>query len=110
MSGLCTRQQKIHGLIPDKGKNFLISKMALVNTHIATHWVPEVLSSDVKTLGQNAYHSPPSSAKVKNKRNYNSTPNMPAQHVEEFLSFYLSFAAHISGHKNAFINVLPSLL
>ena len=35
---------------------------------------------------------------------------MPAQHVEEFLSFYLSFTAHISGHKNAFTNVLPSLL
>jgi len=104
MSGLCTRQQKIHGLIPDKGK------LALVNTHIATHWVPEVLSPDIKTLGQNAYPSPPSSAKVKNNWNYNSTPNMPAQHVEEFLSFHLFFAAHISGHKNSFINVLPSLL
>jgi hypothetical protein len=72
--------------------------------------VPEVLSPGVKTLEHKTYPSPPSSAKVKNNWNYNSTPNMPAQHVEEFLSFYLSLAAHISGHKNAVINVLPSLL
>jgi hypothetical protein len=109
MSGLCTRQQKIHGLIHDKGKNFLFSKLALLTTHIATDWVPEVLSPGVKTLGHNTYPSPPTSVKVKNNWNYTSTPNMPAQHVEEFLSFYLSFAAHIAGHKNAFINVLPSL-
>jgi hypothetical protein len=37
-------------------------------------WVPGALSSGVKQPGHEADHTPPSSADVKNARNYTSTP------------------------------------
>jgi hypothetical protein len=50
------------------------SIMALGPTQPPIQWVPGALSLGLKWLGNEADHSPPSSAKVKNVWSYISTP------------------------------------
>jgi hypothetical protein len=54
--------------------SILKMKYSAVMPHI--QWVPGVLLLGVKHLGREAYHSPPSSAKVKNLWSYTSTPTI----------------------------------
>jgi hypothetical protein len=51
------------------------SRPALWPTQPPIQWVPRTLSPEVKRPGREAYHSPPSSAEVKNARSYTSTPS-----------------------------------
>jgi hypothetical protein len=51
----------------------MVSRIALGPTHPPTQWIPGALSLEVKQLGHEADHSPPSSAKV-------HSPNMPSWH------------------------------
>jgi hypothetical protein len=50
------------------------SGTVLGTTQSPIQWVPGVLSLGVKRPGHEIDHSPPSSAEVKNARNYTSTP------------------------------------
>jgi hypothetical protein len=50
------------------------SRPALGLIHPLIQWVPGAFSLEVKRLGWEVYHSPPSSAEVKNAWSYTSTP------------------------------------
>jgi hypothetical protein len=50
------------------------SRTALGPTHTPIPWLPGALSLEVKRLGREADHSPPSTAEGKNARSYTSTP------------------------------------
>jgi hypothetical protein len=58
VTGLRTGQPEYHGSIPDKGKNFLFSKLALETTQITTNCVPGHLTPGVKPPGHEADPSP----------------------------------------------------
>jgi hypothetical protein len=62
---------------PGRVKNFLLctsSRPALKPTQPPIHWIPGILSSEVKPPGREADHSPPPSAEVKKMWIYTSTP------------------------------------
>jgi hypothetical protein len=57
------------GSVPGKSKIFLFStasRPVLGSTHPPIQWVPRVVPPEVKRLGREAGHSPPSSAEVRN--------------------------------------------
>jgi hypothetical protein len=67
------------GSIPDRGWDFfslpIMSRAALGSTKPPIQWIPGALSLEVKWLGHEVDHSPPSSAEVKkNAWSYTSTP------------------------------------
>jgi hypothetical protein len=64
-------------LDPSRGWEFFSSpesRLALGPTQPPIHWVSGALSLRIKWTGSEAYHSPPSSAKIKNVWSYISTP------------------------------------
>jgi hypothetical protein len=66
---------------PGTVKNFLLSRSsrtALRPTQPPFQWVPGALSTGVKRSGREFYHSPPTSAEVKNMWIYTSTPHTPS--------------------------------
>jgi hypothetical protein len=72
-------------------------KMALEPTQPPIQWIPGVLSLEVKWPGNDADHSPPSSAEVKEGVELYLHPNMPSWHGAQFkkkhgdnFTFYLA--------------------
>jgi hypothetical protein len=70
---------------------FLTSQPALGPTQPPIQWVPEALPLKVKRPGNEADHSPPSSAEVKNAWSYTST--LP----------YVFMALYLVKHRGKFI-------
>jgi hypothetical protein len=64
----------LHLEVPLFSTFFTASGTALVPTQPPIQWVSETLSLGIKQPGQEANHSPPSSAEVKNAWSYTSTP------------------------------------
>jgi len=50
-----------------------VSRLVLGPTQTPNQWVPETLFLEIKRLGREASHSPPSSAEVKNTWSYSSS-------------------------------------
>jgi hypothetical protein len=52
-----------------------VSRLSLGHTQPPIHWVSEAITSEVKLLGREADHSPPSSAEIRNAWSHTSTPS-----------------------------------
>jgi hypothetical protein len=71
------------GSAPGTGDIFfsIASKTALMPIQPPIQWVPGSLSSRVKRPGSEAYHSPPSSAEIKNGGALPPLPHISSCHI-----------------------------